>query len=96
MAGYFFGLDSEIWRLPVSLASFHGVHETLLAFTVIGVNTHTDGISTRQIHWESSTLRCVLELHVTFFLTLCGKLRSHWLTLFRAHGRWPQVSSICV
>ena len=50
MAGYFFGLDSEIWRLPVSLASFHGMHETLLAFTVIGVNTHTDGNLTRQIH----------------------------------------------
>jgi hypothetical protein len=58
MAGYFFGLDSEIWRLPVCPASFHGMHETLLAYTVIGVNTHTDGISTRQIHWESSCAMC--------------------------------------
>ena len=75
MAGYFFGLDSEIWRLPVCPASFHGMHETLLAYTVIGVNTHTDGISTRQIHWESS---CAMCPRVTCCVESCEATGSHF------------------
>ena len=38
-SGYFFGHDSENWRLSVSLASIHGMHEPPLAYTVIGFNT---------------------------------------------------------